>query len=166
MGFPRRLGRRDIVGSLRGCVELVDFDERLGLVQIEVDVSSLSAFSRALTAEIEANLAVLRAALAVEWERGPQFGRSELLGEAVERRGEYGRQLADMKRLYDNLVLGARQLAWGAEQIGAAYAESDQFAKVRAEDVAAVLPPPAAPAEDDAGVSPYVDGSSGSQGAE
>lgn len=109
---------------------------------IDVDIVSLGDFADALQAEVDTNLVPALERLTAQVQVGPRFGLSPQLDQVADKAfNTYGDYLLAANTLFANLVEGTRQLAAAARQIGAGYGGADQFSQIRAEDVAAVLPP-------------------------
>jgi len=114
--------------------------EVAGFDKIEVDITSLSDYAKALRDEVEKNLKPV-------WDRigstllndEPRFGTDAEL-ELDEKRTTYDQYLQQARKFLFDVIDGTYQLADSAERIAAAYERADQFASLKAEDVGRILP--------------------------
>lgn len=109
-----------------------------GFTRIEVDITSLGDFAKALRREVEENLRPAWGTIEPTLDQ-PAFGLSPLL-ELDDKRLMYEEYLLGAKDLFRSLIDGVEQLAWAAERIAADYQGADQLAQVTTDRVWAELP--------------------------
>ncbi len=111
-----------------------------GFTHIEVDINSLGDFAEALRQELAVNLAPALQKIIPQLDTAHFAVHAELRPDLAYTRTYYVDYLKSARELLLAVMAGTEQLASSADKIAAAYAEVDQFAKIKADDVHRVLP--------------------------
>jgi len=114
--------------------------ESAGFQHIEVDINSLDDYAAALRQELNTNLIPALRTIIPELGQAYFAVHPELRADLGTTRSNYEEYLESAKKLLLAVMAGTQQLADSAEKIAAAYSKSDQFARIKAEDVHRVLP--------------------------
>jgi hypothetical protein len=109
-----------------------------GFKHIEVEITSLTDFAAVLRREVAENLQPCIDRVAQSLDK-PYFGNDTVL-ELTDVRDKYNDYMAEAKEFLRLITLGVQQMADAADKVAAKYSESDQFAKIQADDVNSVLP--------------------------